>query len=186
MSEMRIRSITDLYNIIQTIGFIPLFCNAVPGFSVEDLTLPSAWWTGNPETDPWIWREILASDENIAYGKFFDKKAGFISRDWLPVFANYRRNGYDYDALFDDGFASFKSKRIMDAFGLDEQSRGRRLMTSEIRAAAGFHEKRETGTFNSVLTELQMQIYLMISSFRQKSDRKGSHLRFAHFYAGNP
>ena len=34
----------------------------------------------------------------VAYGKFFDKKAGFISLEWLPYFANYRRSGYDFDA----------------------------------------------------------------------------------------
>ena len=39
--------------------------------------------------------EIIAAGGRIAYGKFFDRKAGFISREWLPVFANYRRDGYD-------------------------------------------------------------------------------------------
>lgn len=27
---------------------------------------------------------------------FFVKKAGFISREWFPCFANYRRDGYNY------------------------------------------------------------------------------------------
>ena len=78
-----IESIKELYNFIQMIGFLPLFSNSVPGFSVEDHTRASAWWTGDPETDPWVWRQILAKDENTAYGKFFDKKAGFTSRTLL-------------------------------------------------------------------------------------------------------
>ena len=43
-----------------------------------------------------MWRAIIARQHDIVYGKFFDKKAGFISKKWLPVFANYRRDGYDY------------------------------------------------------------------------------------------
>ena len=37
------------------------------------------------------------------YGKFFHKKTGYISVEWFPHFANYRREGYDFDALYDDG-----------------------------------------------------------------------------------
>ena len=47
-----------------------------------------------------MWREIIARSGKVAYGKFFDKKAGFISVEWLPVFANYRRDGDDFDALY--------------------------------------------------------------------------------------
>ena len=44
---------------------------------------------------------------------FLPKKAGFISQKWLPVFANYRRDGYDFDALFEDEKAPIKHKNIM-------------------------------------------------------------------------
>ena len=50
---------------------------------------------------------------DVLYGKFFAKKAGFISKKWLPVFANYRRDGYDFDALFEDEKAPIKHKNIM-------------------------------------------------------------------------
>lgn len=60
-------------------------------------TVPEYWWCEDPKVDPWMWREIIARSGEIAYGKFFDKKAGFISIDWLPIFANYRRDGYDFE-----------------------------------------------------------------------------------------
>lgn len=63
-----------------------------------------------------MWRAIIARRHDIVYGKFFDKKAGFISKKWLPVFANYRRDGYDFDALYDDGKAPNKHKKIMVNF----------------------------------------------------------------------
>ena len=102
---------------------------------------------------------------DIAYGKFFNRNSGYISKDWFPIFANYRRNGYDYDALYDDGLASHKSKKIMDAFDLDEESMSKSLISSELRELAG---KDET-----ILTQLQMQTYLIISDFRQRKNKSG-------------
>ena len=60
------------------------------------------WWSDDPVRDLWRWRIAIAKKHDILYGKFFAKKAGFISKKWLLVFANYRRDGYDFDALFED------------------------------------------------------------------------------------
>ena len=154
----------DLVYLVKRSGFIPLFSNEIPGFSVEEHTTASSWWT-EEVTDPWYWRQLASDHPDIAYGKFFNRNAGFISKDWFPVFANYRRNGYDYDALYDDGLASHKSKKIMDAFDLDEESVSKSLISSELRELAG---KDET-----TLTQLQMQTYLIISDFRQRKNKNG-------------
>ena len=60
---------------------------------MEEHTSPGGWWTGDAAIDPWEWRKIIAAGDDIAYGKFFDNKAGFISKEWFPAFANYRRDG---------------------------------------------------------------------------------------------
>ena len=109
----------DLQDFIHWIGFLPLFRNEIPGFSVEEHTASDSWWTGDPVIDPWEWRKIIAAGENITYGKFFNGKAGFISKEWFPAFANYRRDGYDYDARWDDELAGIRSKKIMDLFAED-------------------------------------------------------------------
>ena len=107
-----IKNVEQLQEYIEKIGFLPLFRNEIPGFSVEEHTAADSWWSEDPESDPWEWRKIIAGNGRIAYGKFFDKKAGFISRGWLPAFANYRRDGYDFDARWDDELASIRSKKI--------------------------------------------------------------------------
>ncbi len=33
----------------------------------------------------------------------------YVSAKWFPDFANYRRDGYDFDARFEDGLASFQT-----------------------------------------------------------------------------
>ena len=96
---LRIRSWRELIGWINEVGFLPLFQNEVDGFSAEEHVSNQFWWTGDPEQDPWIWREIICPQRGrVAYGKFFGGKTGFISRQWFPVFANYRRDGYDFDA----------------------------------------------------------------------------------------
>ena len=57
----RIRSWRELINWINEVGFLPLFANEVPGFSAEEHVSPLFWWTGDPEQDPWVWREIIPS-----------------------------------------------------------------------------------------------------------------------------
>ena len=111
-----IHSVDEAIEYINKMGFLPLFKNDIKGFSLEERTVPEYWWSDNPEIDPWMWRAIIARRHDIVYGKFFDKKAGFISKKWFPVFANYRRDGYDFDALYDDGRASNKHKKIMVNF----------------------------------------------------------------------
>ena len=45
------------------------------------------------------------------------REAGFINMEWLPAFVNFRRDGYDFDARWDDKLANMRHKTIMDCFG---------------------------------------------------------------------
>lgn len=111
----RIRSSEHLVEFIETVGFMPLFAGELPGFSVEERTAGAGWWTGGAD-DPWAWRETIAQEGRIAYGKLFGKRAGFVSLAWYPLFATYRRDGYDFDSRYEDGLATYKTKAIMDLF----------------------------------------------------------------------
>ena len=158
----------DLLELVRKIGFLPLFSNAIPGFSVEEHTPASDWWTDNPANDPWAWRQVLAPNHHVAYGKFFDKKAGFVSAEWFPVFANYRRDGYDYEGMYEDGKMNSRCRRILNILELNEDAEGLRLLSCDIRKRASL----EKG-FEGALTELQMKTFLIMSDFRQKRNRRG-------------
>ena len=139
----RIRTWQELINWINEVGFLPLFANEVEGFSAEEHTSPDYWWSGDRREDPWEWREIIAASGQVAYGKFFENKAGFISLEWLPYFVNFRRNGYDFDARYQDGLASRREKKIMDFFiGEDENQdavyKDERILSTDLKKAAGF------------------------------------------------
>ena len=163
-----LHSAEDLLDLVAEIGFLPLFSNAIPGFSVEEHTPAADWWTGDPARDPWEWRQILAPRGDVAYGKFFDKKAGFVSREWFPAFANYRRDGYDYEGMYEDGKLAGRSKRVLDALELNENAEGLRLLSCDLKRRAAL----EKG-FEGALTDLQMKAFLLMGAFRQRRNRLG-------------
>ena len=164
----RFRTPEDVVERIHEVGFLSLFATEIPGFSVEEHTYAWDWWCDDPKRDPWVWRMEIAAREDIAYGKFFDRKAGFVSLAWFPVFANYRRDGYDYEGMYEDGKLNGRAKKILDALELDENAVGLELMSGELRHRAAL----EKG-FDNVLISLQMQSFLLISGFRQKRNKKG-------------
>ena len=163
----RLKSPEELIRYVNEVGFLPLFKNSVPGFSVEEKTVPYHWWSEDPERDPWIWRGIVAESGKAAYGKFFEGKAGFISPEWFPVFANYRRDGYDFDSRWEDGKANIRLKKIMDHFQSGEEH-----FSHELKRIAGFGKDGEKN-FEGCVTELQMETYLVIRAFRSKLNKKG-------------
>ena len=162
----------ELAEYICRVGFLPLFANEISGFSVEEHTPAAWWWSDDPKRDPWAWRQILAPRKELAYGKFFDRKAGFVSAEWFPVLANTRRDGYDFDARYEDGLSSKRDQKLMNALEPDEQSIGLSLLSCDLKRKAGFGKGGEAN-YEGVLTRLQMQTYLLVGDFHQRQNRAG-------------
>lgn len=174
-NSYRIRSWKELVNWINEVGFLLLFANEVKWFSAEEHVSPDFWWTGIREEDPWEWREIIAASHEVAYGKLFDKKAGFISVEWLPYFVNSRRNGYDFDALYEEGKASRREKKIMDFFLSDDEDEPYRdiyILSTDLKKQAGFGKGGEKN-YPGIITQLQMETYLVTSDFKRRENKRG-------------
>ena len=173
----RVKTYKELVERIKEAGFLPLFSNEVDGFSVEEQVAVSYWWSGDREHDPWEWREIIASEREVAYGKFFGGKAGFISLEWLPVFANYRRLGYDFDSRWEDGLATRREKLVMDKL-IDRDESGepvwseKQILTTDLKRLCGFGKGGEKN-FPGIITGLMMQTYLTIVGFRRRVNKRG-------------
>lgn len=162
-----IHSMDELEDLIREVGFLPFFTNAVPGYSIEECT-PRKLWFNDDVDGPWEWKGPIALRKNCAYGKFFQGKAGFISMEHFPAFLNYRRDGYDFDARWDDELASAKDKQIMDVFA--ERAS---MMTHELKAACNYGKHGQKG-FETVITRLQMQTYVTVQNFEHKTDKNGN------------
>lgn len=159
---MLIRSWEELCSAVDELGFLPLLESGLPGFSVEALTPPENW-NGRSDDNPWEWRFYAVNSGRVVYGRFFRRKAAFVSKEWFPVLANYRRGGYDFDALYDDGLAPYRLMRVMRLF-----EGGERRTTQEIKA-----EFSDGKGPDPVLTELMMRTYLVNAGFKKRKNRRG-------------
>lgn len=159
-----IQSPEDLAKLVEELGFLPLLKSYVPGFSVEEYTPPELWFADGVD-GPWEWKGPVIQMTGCAYGKFFAGKAGFISREWFYDFANYRRDGYDFDARYDDGLARFSDKTVYDI--LAEHSP---LVSKDWRRMSGI---RKRGEFDAVVARLQMLCYVVTADFVYPRSKTG-------------
>lgn len=166
MKFPELRSAENIIELTTEAGFLPLFAGDIPGFSVEDCCPPELWFPDEAD-GPWEWKGPIARSGTCVYGKFFGGRAGFVSREWLPDFANLRRDGYDFDARYDDGLASRKDKDVYDTVAEHGA-----ILSRELKRLRNYRKGGNAG-FDTVITRLQMQTYITIGDFVYMKDKFG-------------
>ena len=163
-----VRTMDDLTEAVERFGILPLFRNSMPGFSVEEHAARACWYTaGTGEWKIWDWKGPVIRETLCAYGKFFEKKACFVSREVFPDLANYRRDGYDFDARFDDGLASRKDLELYEL--IDKNAP---VLSKAVKAMGNYRKGGHTG-FETSIARLQRQCYVVVSDFVYSMDRYG-------------
>ena len=161
-----LRSPDELISLVEEIGFLPFFVNKIPGFSIEECCPPELWFAEDKD-GPWEWKGPAARSGKCLYGKLFGGKAGYISKAWIPDFLNLRRDGYDFDARFDDGLASFREKTLYDTVAEHGS-----LLSKDLKELCNYRKDGNKG-FDTLITRLQMQTYLCIGDFVYMKDKTG-------------
>lgn len=167
-NKINIRTKKNLTDAIEKYGFVPFFTNLIDGFSIEEHVLQDLWWNGPDGWKVWEWKGPIIKELKCAYGKFFDKKAVFITKEWFYDFANYRRDGYDFDARFDDGLASYREKELYDLIKENEP------ITSKKLKEIGNYKKGGKVGFETLITKLQEKCYIVTSDFVYLRDKNGN------------
>ena len=152
--------------LIDDIGFLPLLDSGIRGFSAEEIVdddcryvvFPDGGW----DWPLWKWKGQIVTDMPCLYGKFFNKKAGFISKEWWADFCNYRRSKFPYPP------ADFIEGSILDT--LRESGS---LITRELRSACGFNGKGMRSKFDGYITRLEMATYIVTEDFVYPLDKRG-------------
>ena len=127
----------------------------------------------------WEWKGPIIQETKCAYGKFAHNKAMFISKHWFYDFANYRRDGYDFDARFEDHLATYPEQYLYNIIASKHFIRSK-----EAKAIGGYIKPKGKGKdewiprkgFDSTITKLQMKGYVLITDFDYAQDKNG------HFY----
>lgn len=126
------------------------------------------WHTENQETDPWEWRmRVLNECNHIAYGKFFFKKSGYITKEWYPLFYAVRRGDRDLQEEYKFGNISVYAKRIYEL--IDEH---KELPLHLIKQYGGY-VKEDKSKFDRAITELQEKFYITMCGRARKMSKTG-------------
>jgi hypothetical protein len=137
------------------------------GWQCEPPGSPVRWHTGDPETDPWEWRvRVLTERDDVAYGKVFFRKGGFITKEWYPYFLA-ARNRKPFDELYAAGLASRHAKQII---GILSENEG--LPVHEIKRLAAIG-KEDKSRFDKAMIDLQMGLYITVCGTEQKRNKFG-------------
>lgn len=164
--SFELRSAQDIADLVEKWGFLPFFANRIEGFSIEEHCPKELWFAADVD-GPWEWKAPVARLCGGMYGKLFGGKAGFVSRDWLPHLANFRRDGYDFDSRMDEGVAPEKEIYLYKTIS-DEG----RVISRRLKQLCNYGKGGNKG-FDAVMTSLQMQTYICVSDFVYDRDKLG-------------
>lgn len=178
--EEEIRQPEDIIRLTREWGFLPFFKNEVPGFSIEEHT-PQELWFSKEQDGPWEWKGPVIESLSAAYGKFFQRKAGFVSLDLLGDFMTLRRRLYpvrdgsqdarllevlrSHDSLLSrelKNLSGFTASGRQGGSPLERMARGRLNISSRLKSA-----------FEQVVTNLEMGTHVVTATFEYKLDSRG-------------
>lgn len=183
---MLIHSKEDIEKQIKEWGFLPFFADSIRGFSLEEMTPPELWFPEDDQSDLGVWdyKTDIILEADCAYGKFYKKKACFISMDWFPNFVNYRRSQY---TLTTDELSilevlkehhSLLSKELKRLCGYTKKKAPRitnpidRMLIHENKITHK-RTKLDKESFETAITRLQMAGYVVSAAFEYNYDRQG-------------
>lgn len=182
-----IHSQQDLEGMPIRYGILPFFRNNFKGFSVEEMAPPELLFGGNEYEGCWEWKGPVVRKRTSAYGKFFRRKAGFVSIELLPYFLTYRRAmqqlkaGSTEEMIYDiisinDGMTSTELRESMlgrprrrTAYDLPDSPSMGPVITEDADRA----RRPSRHILEAPLQRLQMGGRICISDFRYKTTRKG-------------
>lgn len=171
MPRYEIHSCEQMMELIQQLGFLPLLVSGIPGYSAEEMAdeecryivYPDGGW----DWPLWKWKGIIINESDCVYGKFFNGKAGFISRAWWPDFYNYRRSIYPQPEIGSVGEAILTALREQGS-----------AIARDLRAACGMTGPKIRSRFDAYVNKLQMGCYIVTEDFVYPRDKHGKEYGF--------
>ena len=166
MKRGAVHNATQLVDLIQEVGFLPLLYSGISGYSADEAVDPDCRYVllddGSWDWPLWNWKGPITTEGDCVYGKFFNKKAGFVSRAWWPDLYNWRRHSYPAPTP-----GSIEETILMT---LREHGS---LITRDLRRACGFTQPKMRSRFDGYITRLQMACRIVTQDFVYPRDKHG-------------
>ncbi|MBP7401808.1 MAG: hypothetical protein KBA30_04270 [Clostridia bacterium] len=168
MTVSRLRTYADFLDRADELGFLFLSRGVAGAPGISDEVPGNQWHTGDPESDPWLWKDRAAAEKRLAFGCLLGGRKGFIAPRMYPVFYAACLPERTLAERRTDGLVGPAKWKLWQLF---EEKGKRNLGTWEIRQAL-----RGTDTLSAIdraVTELSQEFYLTVSGNKCRTDRFG-------------
>ncbi len=152
---------------VNELGFMAL-SNILPGLpSVVEESTKEAWHTGDPDTDPWQWKDRAAEEKHLAFGCILGGHKGFVSKRMYPYFYACFQPVETMEYRWQEGLVNQEVKQLWMLFQTKTL-----LNTSDIRHEMGVGKKGGSKVDNAIV-ELQKLYYITVAGNRRKLNKAG-------------
>jgi len=134
----------DFIEKMNEIGFAP----PQTDFNIPD----SQMWTGDPELDPWIWKDRAVQDKKLAYGSFYNGKKGYIAPRFYSIFIDAFKPRKTIEERHESGKLGQYEWKFWQL--LKEENRA--LGTHEYRKLIGVTADKGRSALDAAVVRLQM------------------------------
>lgn len=159
----------DFLERVNELGFMPLsgILSGLPSLS-ED-TPKEIWHTGDPDTDPWCWKDRAAEEKRLAFGCILGGHKGFVSARMYQVFYIACHPEESMEERQASGYVSQTTWRLWQLF-----EKKTSLDTADIRHEMDVSKKKGGSKVDTAIKELQQQYYITVAGNRRKTDKYGN------------
>jgi hypothetical protein len=166
---VRLTTYEQFLDRVEEYGLLAFHSRFLPGFPhLGALTEESQWHTGDPETDPWQWKDRAASEKRLAFGCILGGHKGFVSRRFYPLMVAACRPDDDLETRYRHGLVSGTLVELARLF-----TPGQVLSTADVRAKMGVHKGKGVAKVDNALIALQREYIVTVCGNRRKIGKDG-------------
>ncbi len=163
-----LKSYEDFIKRVDELGFMSL-SDILPGLpSLSEETPEENWHTGDPDIDPWRWKDRAAEEKRLAFGCILGGNKGFIAPRMYSIFYKAYHPEEHMEERREEGQVSQTVWQLWQLF--EEKTL---LNTSEIRQELGVTLKKGGSRADKAISELQQLFYITVAGSRRKTDKYG-------------
>jgi hypothetical protein len=158
----------DFLQRIDACGLMALSKNnlGLPFLGAE--TLPEQWHTGDPETDPWRWKDRAAEEKRAAYGCILGGQKGFVAGWLYPAFYTALHPARPMPERWASGEMKQTTWQLWQLF-----EKHPLLNTSDVRRLMGVSKSKGAGKVDAGIQQLEREFYITTAGVRQKIAQNG-------------
>jgi hypothetical protein len=168
LSSPIIETYEEACHAVQQWGIVPLSSFIPDHPSLESITQPEAWHTGE-DTDPWLWRDRFADEGVAAYGRFIGGKPLLVSKEVFPLVKCLLSPSETVEERYQAGILARSTVRIYEIIrendGIDVKA---------LRKMADMQDKSAKNAFDHALIDLQSTADIVISGISGRLNAQGN------------